>query len=202
MPRIAGQIDRAKNEAILEAASVVLFERGLAAPMDEIARRAGVSKQTVYNHYGSKPELVSALIERRVNAVTAALGAAVGDASPQDALANYARALLHTVTLERGVSLMRLLIQSVPGNPELAEKAYAAGVRAGRRRLAEFLAREARAGRLAIEDANEAAGFFSGMVIAHHQTMALFGLPSELNAERIDRIACEAARRFMRAYAP
>jgi len=202
MPRIAGQIDRAKSEAILEAASAVLFERGLAAPVDEIARRAGVSKQTVYNHYGSKPELVSALIERRVNAVTATLGEAVGDASPMEALAHYARALLQTVTTERGVSLVRLLIQSVPASPELAEKAYAAGVRAGRRRLAEFLAREARAGRLAIEDANEAAAFFSGMVIAHHQTMALFGLPTELTPERIDHLAHEAAARFMRAYAP
>ena len=66
MPRAAGQIDRAKNEAILDAASDVIFERGLGAPLDEVARRAGVSKQTIYNHYGSKGDLVRALIERRI----------------------------------------------------------------------------------------------------------------------------------------
>ncbi len=202
MPRIAGQIDRAKKEAILEAASAVLYERGLAAPVDEIARRAGVSKQTIYNHYGSKPELISALIERRVTAVTANLGAAVSDSSPLEALTAYARALLQTVTSERGVALVRLLIQSVPSAPELAEKAYAAGVRAGRRRLAEFLAREARAGRLSIEDANEAAEFFTGLVINNHQTRALFGLPTELTPDRIEHLAREAAYRFMRAYGP
>jgi TetR/AcrR family transcriptional repressor of mexJK operon len=66
MPRLVGQIDLAKTEAILDAASEVLGERGLAAPMEAIARRAGVSKQTVYNHYGSKAELIRALVDRRV----------------------------------------------------------------------------------------------------------------------------------------
>ncbi|MBW8890914.1 MAG: helix-turn-helix transcriptional regulator, partial [Burkholderiales bacterium] len=58
MPRIAGQIDVAKTEAILDAAVEVIGQRGLGAPMEAIAKRAGVSKQTVYNHYGSKAELV------------------------------------------------------------------------------------------------------------------------------------------------
>ena len=62
MPRIAGQIDLTKTEAILEATAEAIFERGLAVSMDEIARRAGVSKQTIYNHYGSKGDLVRALI--------------------------------------------------------------------------------------------------------------------------------------------
>lgn len=41
MPRVAGQIDLAKGEAILDAAVEVLGERGLAASMEEVARRAG-----------------------------------------------------------------------------------------------------------------------------------------------------------------
>ena len=73
MPRLAGQIDLAKTEAILDAASEVLGERGLAAPMEAIARRAGVSKQTVYNHYGCKAELIRALVDRRVDSITASL---------------------------------------------------------------------------------------------------------------------------------
>ena len=62
MPRAAGQIDAAKTEAILDAAYEVLAERGLSAPMGEIARRAGVSKQTVYNRYSCKGEIVRALV--------------------------------------------------------------------------------------------------------------------------------------------
>ena len=202
MPRLAGQIDRAKNEAILDAASDMLFERGLATPLDEVARRAGVSKQTIYNHYGSKAELVRALIERRAALISAPLDEPLAEAFPQETLASYARALLETVAMERGVALFRLLILAAPTTPELARTAFEACIKAGRARLADFLARESRAGRLAIADPNEAASFFSGMVVGHHQVQALFGLPCDLTPERIDRIAREAARRFVRAYAP
>jgi TetR/AcrR family transcriptional repressor of mexJK operon len=202
MPRLAGQIDRAKNEAILDAASDVLFEKGLAAPLDEIARRAGVSKQTIYNHYGSKAELLRALIARRTALIAAPLEAPLAEAFPQEALFGYARAVLEAVSMERGTALFRLLIQAAPTTPDLARTAFEASVKNGRARLADFLAREARAGRLAIADPTEAASFFAGMVVSHHQMQALFGLPSDLRPETIDRIAREAARRFMRAYAP
>ena len=58
MARALGQIDVAKSQAILDAAAEVMAERGVQAPVDEIARRAGVSKQTIYNHYGSTAEMV------------------------------------------------------------------------------------------------------------------------------------------------
>jgi len=53
MARAVGQIDLAKTQAILDAAVDVMAERGLGASMEEVARRAGVSKQTIYNHYRS-----------------------------------------------------------------------------------------------------------------------------------------------------
>ena len=202
MPRIAGQIDKAKNEAILDAASAVLFERGLAAPLDEIARRAGVSKQTIYNHYGSKAELVRALIARRSQLITAPLDVPGAEDRPEAALAAYARMLLETIIMERGVRLMRLIIESAPTQPEIAHAVFGATAGASRSKLAAFLEREARAGRLAVPDPAEAAGFYTGMVIGHHQLQGLLSLPHGLTAESIDHIAAEVARRFMRAYAP
>jgi TetR/AcrR family transcriptional repressor of mexJK operon len=202
MPRTAGQIDRAKNEAILDAASDVIFERGLSAPLDEIARRAGVSKQTIYNHYGSKAALMRALIARRNELITAALEVGGAQSSAAEALAAYARALLQTVMMERGVALMRLLIESSRRNPELARQVLPMGPRGMRARLAEFLRRQRAEGRLSLDDPDEAADFFAGMVISHHQLQGLLGMPPELTPERIERIAREAARRFLRAYAP
>jgi TetR/AcrR family transcriptional repressor of mexJK operon len=86
MPRVAGQIDVAKTEAILDAAVEVIGQRGLGAPMEAIAKRAGVSKQTVYNHYGSKAELVRALMARRVAVITAPLRDAGAIDNPREAL--------------------------------------------------------------------------------------------------------------------
>ncbi|HEX7759798.1 MAG TPA: TetR/AcrR family transcriptional regulator [Caulobacteraceae bacterium] len=202
MPRIAGQIDLAKTEAILEATSEAIYERGLNVSMDEIARRAGVSKQTVYNHYGSKSDLVRALIDRRVELMTAALEVPGALNRPQEALADYARALLETINMPRGVTLFRLIIASVTADPDLAQTVLKAGLRASRLKLADFLARETAAGRLAIDDVDEAADFFAGMVVSHRQISGLLGLPSDLSPARIERLATEAARRFMRAYRP
>ncbi|MGA0603625.1 TetR/AcrR family transcriptional regulator [Caulobacter sp. KR2-114] len=202
MPRIAGQIDLAKTEAILEATSDAIYERGLSVSMDEIARRAGVSKQTVYNHYGSKSELVRALIARRTDSITAALEVPGATERPHDALADYARALLETLQMPRGVILIRLIISSVAGEPDLAQAVFKGGLRASRARLAAFLARETAAGRLAIDDVDEAADFFAGMVVSHRQLSLLMGLPSDLTPARIERIATEAARRFLKAYRP
>ena len=202
MPRLAGQIDLAKTHAIVEAASDAIYERGLSVSVDEIARRAGVSKQTIYNHYGSKADLVRALIEQRVELIIAPLEVPGALDHPEEALAAYARALLRAVTDPRGIALFRLIIASVGTEPDLARTIFTAGARASRIRLADFLAQEARCGRLAIGDADEAADFFAGMVISHRQLVGLLGLPDDQSEARQARLAGEAARRFLRAYAP
>jgi AcrR family transcriptional regulator len=201
VPRIAGQIDVAKTEAILEATAEAIYERGVGVSVDEIARRAGVSKQTVYNHYGSKTELVRALIQRRADMITAPLEMSV-DARPEEALAGYARNLLETIAMPRGLVLFRLLIASAGTDPELARAAYKGGIGASRIKLADFLQRETRMGRLAVGDPEEAADFFAGMVVSQRQLSGLMGLEINLGPEQIERIATEAARRFVRAYRP
>ncbi len=141
MPRIVGQIDVSKNEAILDAAIEVLGERGLTASMDEIARRAGVSKQTIYNHYGSKIEVVRALTERRVAAITAPLLTPGAEDDPEATLAAYGRALLEIAASPRSVDLLRLAVAHAAEVPDVARTMYEHGARASRLKLGAFLAR-------------------------------------------------------------
>lgn len=200
MPRLAGQIDSAKTEAILDAAAEVLAERGLSAPMEEIARRAGVSKQTVYNRYGCKTELIRALVERRVESMTAPLRLAEAIENPEQALTAYARTLLTIAT--RSNSLLRVTIQSAGEMPDLARIVFETGPLRSRRELANFLEVESKAGRLAVDDAMQAAEFFAGMVTGHRQTRTLLGLAETPPEAELERIARAATRRFLRAYAP
>lgn len=201
MPRLAGQIDLTKNEAILDAAVAVFVERGLGAPVEEIARRAGVSKQTVYNHYGSKAELLRALTARRVHEIVAPLEEAGAEAHPEAALAGFGRVLLGAVITPRAAAFMRVAMTGAVAAPELGQAIFAAGPRASRARLAAFLARETEAGRLACPDPAQAAEFFAGMVSGSHQTAALLGVDSALEEAAIEAIVTEAARRFLKAYA-
>lgn len=202
MPRIPGQIDVAKTEAILDAAVEVIGQRGLSAPMEAIARRAGVSKQTVYNHYGSKAELVRALMARRVDLITAPLRVPGAEKKPREALEAYARSMLETVISSNSYSVMRVIIQGAGEMPDIAHEVFEAGPRHARRQLATFLETETRLGRLKVENFDQAAEFFSGMVLGHSQLRALLRLPSDKTQAQFDDHAREAAERFLRAYAP
>ena len=200
MPRLTGQIDSSKTEAILDAAADVLAERGLAAPIEEIARRAGVSKQTIYNRYGGKPDLVRALVERRVDSITAPLRSPGAEEHPEATLAAYATSLLQVIN-DSGYSVMRLSIQSAAELPDLAREVFETGPMRSRRQLAGFLEMEDKAGRMRVDDPMQAAEFFGGMVLGHRQTQVLLRLATDLTDEDIDRLAKAAARVFMRAYA-
>lgn len=61
--------------AILDAATRVLGQRPNAS-MDEIARAAGVTRQTVYAHFPSRDVLVAALVDRATDRVMSTLDSA------------------------------------------------------------------------------------------------------------------------------
>jgi AcrR family transcriptional regulator len=202
MPRVAGQIDVAKTEAILDAAVEVIGQRGLGAPMEAIAKRAGVSKQTVYNHYGSKADLMRALMHRRVESITAPLRDPGAVDNPTETLEAYALSLLETVITNKSYSMMRVIMLGAGEMPDVAKEVFEAGPLSARRQLAAFLQTETELGRLKVEDFEQAAEFFSGMVMGHSQLRSLLRLPSDKTAAEFDGVAREAAQRFMRAYAP
>ncbi len=202
MPRIAGQIDLVKTEAILNAAAAALAERGLAAPLEDIARRAGVSKQTIYNHFGSKTELLRVLLARRVDAITAVLDMPGAEARPEEALASFAQVLLEGMVNPATASFLRVIALGAVEAPDLALTFYQAGPRSSRARLAQFLEQETKAGRLQVPDPALAAEQFMGMVGGANQLAVILGLGPQLAQSDIRRVAGEAARRFVRAYAP
>lgn len=74
---------------ILNAARVLLGERPDTS-MEEIAARAGVTRQTVYAHFPSRDALVAALVQSAAAEYAALLDAADLDAAPAaDALARF-----------------------------------------------------------------------------------------------------------------
>ena len=196
MPRIAGQIDEKKSEAILDAAATLFAEKGGAASMEEIARRAGVSKQTLYNRYASKVEIGRAIAERRSEAITAPLRSG-GD--PLEVLTALADALLSKLCTPEGRSVMRGVALISPHAPDLAEAVYHAGPGESLKRLAAWLAEQDRHGRLRVPDPVQAAEMFTGMVMGHGHLRGILGV-DEPPIDRPAR-ARETAQRFVRAFA-
>ncbi|WP_374390016.1 TetR/AcrR family transcriptional regulator [Brevundimonas sp.] len=197
MARRQGQVDEKKSAAILDAAMTLFADKGLATRMEEIARLAGVSKQTVYNRFASKLEIAQALANRRSDAIAAPLRS---DGEPQAVLETLALTLLEKVCHADKVGSMRgVALMSVEA-PEIARAVYDAGPRRSLKLLAAWLAEQTRKGRLDVPDPEEAAEMFSGLVLGHGHLRAMLDVPQIAPEHRAAR-AREAARVFVAAYA-
>lgn len=88
---------------VLDLAATLIVERGYSgASMDELARRAGVSKPVVYDLVGSKDELFRTLMQRLSDDLAERVAAAVGaESDPQARLVAGARAWFRFIAENR-----------------------------------------------------------------------------------------------------
>ncbi|MEU6970990.1 helix-turn-helix domain-containing protein [Kitasatospora aureofaciens] len=83
------------DERILRAAREVFAEHGWAAPVSEVARRAGVGMGSLYRRYPAKEDLAQALRVEGMNELAALARTAMADhPDPWAALAAFLRAAL------------------------------------------------------------------------------------------------------------
>lgn len=77
--------DARRNRArLLDVAEEVFAADGIAVPIDEIARRAGVGIGTVYRHFPTKEALFEAIVLQRVSILTESVRSATADSDPTD----------------------------------------------------------------------------------------------------------------------
>jgi len=76
----------ANHARILEAASLVLVERGLDMEMDEVALRAGVGVGTLYRHFANRDAMVQAILAQTFEGLLTHLRAAAAIEDPSAAL--------------------------------------------------------------------------------------------------------------------
>ncbi|MVO86019.1 MULTISPECIES: TetR/AcrR family transcriptional regulator [Streptomyces] len=109
------------RERIVTAAREMFVQQGSEAPLDEIARRAGVGNATVYRHFADRGELVHHVVLYVTDRVTelAARAIEAADAesgSPFEAL----RGFVHAAVDERIGALCPILSEAVdPYHPDL-----------------------------------------------------------------------------------
>jgi TetR/AcrR family transcriptional repressor of mexJK operon len=164
-----------KRQAILLAATDTFLEAGYgAATMDQIAIRAGVSKQTVYAHFGSKEALFGAIIgERCERFLSPALPDGVDTGNMEETLRSVARAFMAEVLSESSLRLHRLIIGESGRFPELGRAVYGAGPARALSRLARFLATHGPPDGFEFGDGEQAAEQFFAIVLGLLQLRAI-----------------------------
>jgi AcrR family transcriptional regulator len=191
-----------KREAILEAARKVFMEVGFGdASMDNIANVAKVSKQTVYNHFGSKEELFEAMIRYWVDQKLVVFNETAKQGKPEDTLRTIAHQFLDHDNAEQRVSMYRILMGESPRFPELGDIFYKAGPAVVRRFLADYLADQHKRGILRVENPVLASEQFFGMLNGC-QFKAQLGIEPLPNKQAVDAYIDHAVMLMMRACSP
>lgn len=191
----------AKKRQIVEGARGVFLAQGFdAASMGEIARKAGVSKGTLYVYFKSKEELFEAIAEEQCR--VQAEGVFVLDPADHDVAAVLGRlgsAFAHFLCY-RSTSPIRTVIAIADRMPEVGRQFYETGPAVGIAKLAAYLRAQVAAGVLEIEDCDIAAGQFLESCLAGTFKPVLFNFAPPPPQERIDYVVGIAVRVFMKAY--
>lgn len=170
-PRAGERAER--EQRIVAAALDELIEHGYErVTMLGIASRAGASKETLYNWFGSKEGLFAALIKANADQSAQRIEEALDDrADPVETLVGYATGLLTLLTSPGSVALNRAAMSS----PELAEVLLAHGRHRVGPLVETYLARLSDDGDVSIANPAEAFELLYGLVVRDTQIRVLLG---------------------------
>src|SRR6201989_1773174 len=113
---------RRSRAKLLEAAPAAFAEYGADAPLEDIARRAGVGIGTLYRHFPTRTDLQAAVFRSQVIAVCGEGDALLQKASPEHAFVGWLRALACSLVTKRGLS--HALIEPIVLESELISSCW------------------------------------------------------------------------------
>ena len=207
----AGQAQRrkqsAKRQAIIDAAQRVFLAQGFAgSSVDAIAAAAGVSKQTIYNHFGDKEELFRAV----VRAVQSDFASDFRETGLQERLAasddlggdlrELGRQWVAVALQEDVAALRRLVIAEQDRHPWLFDE-WQQPRPALERALRGAVSKQAERGALDVADVGLAVDQLLLVVITEALTRAAYGRRALTEAEA-GKIVDNGVEMWLRCYRP
>lgn len=98
--------DAVRNRELLVTTAAELFdERGIEAPLEEIARRAGVGIGTLYRHFPARDALIEAVYRREVEMLCAGVDELLLEQPADVALSGWMRSFAVYVARKRGMAM-------------------------------------------------------------------------------------------------
>jgi TetR/AcrR family transcriptional regulator, mexJK operon transcriptional repressor len=180
----------AKRDAILRGAKAVFLKHGFeSTSMDVVALRAGVSKMTVYRHFGSKEALFAGVITNLCERIVDGDLREIFELPPREALMTFARKMIAIVFAHETVELHRIVIAESRRFPKLGRLFYQSGPESCIAALAAYFHRHVDDARFKVRNPRRAAEEFLELLRGYAHLRVMLGLeriPS--SAEMEERI--------------
>ncbi|MEW2418662.1 TetR/AcrR family transcriptional regulator [Streptomyces sp. NPDC046866] len=194
-----------KHQGILDAATTVFLDKGYSGTsMDDIARLAAVSKQTVYKHFADKEKLFAEVVLATTDRIDAMVDLVADVPAEADALeenlTRLARRFLATLTQPQVLQLRRLIIANADAFPELGAAWYEQGFERVLATLAATFRRLTDQGVLGAGDPMLAAHHFAGLLLWIPVNQAMFHGGARHTDAELDHYAAAGVRAFLAAY--
>ncbi len=115
-----------RRQAIIEAALDEFIARGFAATrLDDIAKRAGVAKGTIYLHFKDKESMFEELIRTAIVPLVGRMqGPPPAGATVRDAIEGFALAFIQEIAKTRRGDIVRVIVAEGPRFPAIADFYY------------------------------------------------------------------------------
>ena len=196
--------DSPKYQAIMDAAREVILEEGYgAASVDAIARRAGVSKATLYAYFNSKAELFGAMVERACRTSFAPLFAdGIDQEDVARGLTQIAQNFATVLMTPSSLALNRVVMGEAVRFPELGRAYYEGGPALVVGAVTDYLMAANRAGRLSVPEPRLAAEQFVGMIRSDLYMRLILRIEGGAGTQTAEAAADGAVRTFLAAFAP
>lgn len=193
-----------RREALLDAAREVFLERGYAAAsIDDVVKRTGGSKATVYQYFGNKEGLFGAMVAGQCEVFIKEVAFPQSSAAPRSAkelektLVELGRRALNVFLKPERLALNRAMISAAHQFPDLAERFYDAGPRRGLAALGAFFKAQHEAGTMHCPDPELAAIHFMDIVRGYPLLRSLLGLSPTPAGVTVDDFVRDAVRTFL-----
>ena len=196
-------VDQQKLDQILDAVLESFAEGDMHFTIEGTARRAGVSKGTIYRHFENADALLRAVLERLYEEMVGNGPDTAG--SPGDVRAKLSALGLHLLDFlvsEQGVRILRTVIAHGARHASHGELIYQAGPVAFVQRAAEYLQQAHQQGLIELDDpllrAEQLIGMWKGSLV---NGLLMNGRPIPDQAEKSYRVN-SAIELLLKALAP
>lgn len=196
--------DAAKAVAIVDAAWSLFLEHGIAATsIEAIARRAGVSKVTLYRHYADRAALFEAAVLREMERIEAAQDIKGPTADPDfaGALRVFGIGIMTFLASQPAVDFYAVVAGELRRHPDLATSFYRLGPGRTHANLIALIERAQGNGQFVAMDPAIAAEELFGLWQGFSNFRFALGVGIDaVHADLVDRVDRGVAL-FLRAYA-
>ena len=195
--------DPGKCAAILDAAKRLFVSQGFErVGMDQIATEAGVSKLTVYSHFGDKDSLFTEAVRAHCEeGMPTTLFVAEPDTPVRERLIAIGNAFFSMIMTPEAIAGHRILCSPQIATSSMPAAFWEAGPQRVQQAFTELLERRIAAGDLDIDDTERAAAQFFTLLKGEAHAKAVFGYCCGRRQETPEEHVDAVVELFLRAYA-